>query len=233
MYKKLFEGLFKEFLDTNEAKAFGIKYYKSWLREFQVNEEFRGIVNIDEIEYEILKRTKGLEYAEMIKNDSVINNTVQLYTGGNYGLAVNELCRFNYTNFGFEIETLNTMIKVLDNEISKYKIQENIVGYRVLNYEHLMRTQGNAKLKIGDNIVDNGFMGVGLVKDTLLKEFSGRDILLKIYIPAGVNGIYLDLVSNRENEQEVLLERGIKLKIISNKKSYLEKNRIVECVIEK
>ena len=57
-------------------------------------------------------------------------------------------------------------------------------------------------------------MGVGLVESTLKEEFDIYDTLLKIMIPQGAKGLYVDLISNRSEEQEVLFARGIKMRVL-------------------
>lgn len=77
-------------------------------------------------------------------------------------------------------------------------------------------------------------MGVGLVKAALLKEHDYYDTIMKIFIPVGCHAIYLDLISNRLNEQEILLKRGTKLKVISNKSPiplFCKKRKIVCSVL--
>lgn len=53
---------------------------------------------------------------------------------------------------------------------------------------------------------------------------------LKIKVPAGTKGIYVDFLSNRKNEQEVLLPRGIRLAVEGVQK-FFKKNVTVTCDI--
>ena len=69
-------------------------------------------------------------------------------------------------------------------------------------------------INCGAVIEDKGYMGVGLVKSSLKEEFGSYDTLLKIMIPQGAKGLYIDLISNRGEEQELLFARGSKLKVL-------------------
>ncbi|MNO00830.1 hypothetical protein D3C81_2208000 [compost metagenome] len=73
-------------------------------------------------------------------------------------------------------------------------------------------------------------MGVGLVKESLLEEHD-YDTIMKVFVPVGCNAIYLDLISRRINEQEVLFKRNTRLKVISNKKGFFKNKRNIICVI--
>lgn len=79
-------------------------------------------------------------------------------------------------------------------------------------------------------IIDKGYMGVGLVKNELAKEFATieeEDTLLEVMIPRGANALYVDLISCRENEQEVLFARNSKMRVLSVYKR--KKRRVIIC----
>lgn len=91
---------------------------------------------------------------------------------------------------------------------------ENIWGYRFLDYKDLCRSINKGHISCGTRIQDKGYMGVGLVKDALKEEWGTYNTLLKILIPQGSKGLYIDLISNRCNEQEVLFARNSRLKVL-------------------
>lgn len=225
---------YREFKSLDDARNFGIKYYGDWLKEFQIGGKYRNIYELSDYDYLNLKNKKGQDYAEQIKQKCLIYKTFSFYCGGNHGLAINELCRFGITKYPFDIKTLKSMIKIMDSEIEKFEIKENIIAYRTLFYRDLLRSQNKTKITKGEIIIDYGFMGVGLVKAALLKEHDYYDTNMKIFIPVGCHAIYLDLISNRLNEQEILLKRGTKLKVISNKSPiplFCKKRKIVCSVL--
>lgn len=106
------------------------------------------------------------------------------------------------------------MQAVMDNRLDKSHIPENVWGYRFLKYEDLCLSMKRKYISWGSIIEDKGYMGVGLVESTLKEEFDIYDTLLKIMIPQGAKGLYVDLISNRSEEQEVLFARGIKMRVL-------------------
>jgi hypothetical protein len=221
---------FREFKSLEDACKFGMKYFSGWLKEFQVEGKYRGVYKLSDFEYRTIKEEKDQEYAEQIRRECLIYEAFSYYCGGNYGLAINELCRYGHSSYQFKKEELESFIQIIDNEINKYEIRENIVAYRTFCYKDLLRAQKTNKINVGDIITDQGFMGVGLVKEKLLEEHN-YDTTIKVYVPVGAHAIYLDLISNRLNEQELLFKKGTSLKVLSNKKSIFCNKRNMICVI--
>jgi len=221
---------FKEFMSLGDAVNFGTKYFSSWLKEFQAGGKLKRVYELSELEYRLIKEKENQECAERIKNECLIYKTFSYYCGGNYGLAINELFRYDYSSFKFKTETIEAMIQIMDNEIIKHEIKENIVAYRTFSYVDLLKAQKRDRIGKGDIIVDKGFMGVGLVKARLIEEHK-YDTIMKVFVPVGCRAIYLDLISHRLNEQELLFKRGTRLKVLSNKKSFFSNKREMICVI--
>jgi len=221
---------FRNFKSLDDARNFGMKFFSGWLKEFQAKGKYRGIYNLSDFEYRAIKEERGEEYAEQIKRECLIYEAFSYYCGGNYGLAINELYRYGHSSYQFKKEKLESLIQIIDNEINKYEIKENIVAYRTFCYKDLLRVQKTKRINIGDIITDQGLMGVGLVKEKLLEEHN-YDTIMKVYVPVGAHAIYLDLISNRLNEQELLFKKGTSLKVLSNKKSIFGNKRNMICVI--
>ena len=129
-------------------------------------------------------------------------------------MAINEKNRYGYTGFTFPEDELVEMQVVMDNRLNKSYVPENIWGYRFLDYRELCISTNRHHINWGAVIEDKGYMGVGLVKSSLEEEFGSYDTLLKIMIPKGAKGLYIDLISNRGEEQELLCARGSKLKVL-------------------
>ncbi|WP_179208022.1 ADP-ribosyltransferase [Clostridium diolis] len=218
---------FREFKTIKEAKTFGEKYYGDWLKEFQKGKKYRGIYDASDLDYLCFDAEE--DYLKQIKLECEVYKVFSYYCG-NYGKIINEYCRIGNGSIESEPETIEAMISLIKFEIEKFVIKENIVAFRTLSYRDLLIVQRKTKLKKGMIIVDEGFMGVGLVREELLKE-QKYDTVIKVLIPKGCHGIYLDLISNRENEQEILLNKGTKLKIISNKKWIFSKTREIVCKV--
>ena len=83
-----------------------------------------------------------------------------------------------------------------------------------MDYRDLCISTNRRYINWGAIIEDKGYMGVGLVKSSLKEEFGSYNTLLKIMIPKGTKGLYIDLISNRGGEQELLCARGSKLKVL-------------------
>ena len=149
-----------------------------------------------------------------LREDALENKWFSLYCGGNWGLAINEKNRYGYTDFDFPEDKLEEMQAVMDKRLNKSYVPENIWGYRFLDYRELCSSTNRRYINWGVVIEDKGYMGVGLVKSSLKEEFGSYNTLLKIMIPKGTKGLYIDLISNRMEEQELLCARGSKLKVL-------------------
>lgn len=152
------------------------------------------------------------------------------YCGGNWGLAINEKLRNGNTEIGFSEQELAQMQTVMDKRLNQSYIPEKIIGYRFLNYNNLCASLLKRRIIPGMIIIDKGYMGVGLVKNELAKEFATieeEDTLLEVMIPRGANALYVDLISCRENEQEVLFARNSKMRVLSVYKR--KKRRVIIC----
>lgn len=87
----------------------------------------------------------------------------------------------------------------MENEINKYEIRENIIAFRTLDYEDLLRCSKLLnKIKKGDVLVDKGFMSLGLVYKSLIAEHDYFDTIIKIYIPKKCKALYVDFVSKEK-----------------------------------
>lgn len=220
---------FKEFVSITESIQYGNRYYKDWLKEFQYNEEFWMCCEFRQIEYEVL--TEHEEYIEELKYKCFLNKCFSYYCGSDYSRALNQLCRYGDTMYSFNQNFLIKMKDTMENEINKFTVNENIIGYRTLNYKDLLNSLNLKKIKRGDIIEDRGFMGVGLVRKPLLESQPSYDTVMKIYIPASARAIYLYFISNRNKEQEMLFSLNTKLEVISNR-FYFRRKRELECIIK-
>ena len=224
------QNKFKEFISLEDAIDFGRKYFSDWLKDFQTVGKMSRVFELCDLEYRRIKEAEGQECAERIKSECSIYKAFSYYCGGSQGLLINELCRTGYSSFLFDIDTIKSIIEMMDNEISRYTIKEDIVAYRTFSYGDLLKVQKRDRVDKGDIIADQGFMGASLVKVNLLKEHN-YDTIIKIYVPVGCHAIYLDLISHRPNEQELLFKRGTRLKVLSNRTSFFNKKRNMVCVI--
>ncbi len=207
--------IYRRFSSIDEAKDWGNKNYSYWLPEYQLGGKLRGIYDTENPE-RYLKGDFSEEETQELRVDALENKWFSFYCGGNWGLAINEKNRYGYMDmdFTFPEDELEEMQAVMDKRLNKSYVPENIWGYRFLEYSELCISTNRRYINWGAIIEDKGYMGVGLVKSSLKEEFGSYDTLLKIMIPKGAKGLYIDLISNREEEQELLFARGSKLKVL-------------------
>lgn len=224
-FKNVFNK-YRRFETIDEATFWGKKHFSYWLPRYQVGGKLRHNYEVDNLEMYLHDEWSVISKEE-IKKDAIENKWFSFYCGGNYGLAINKKLRFGNTESLFSEDELIEMQEIMDNRLSKSFVPENIWGYRYLKYDDLCSSTKMRNIKRGMFIEDKGYMGVGLVKSQLQREFDTYDTLLKIMIPERVNGLYIDLISNRREEQEVLFARGSKLKVIFKYRS--KGKRIIVC----
>jgi hypothetical protein len=96
-------------------------------------------------------------------------------------------------------------IEVLDKALSK-KIGENIIVYRNLKENPFM-----------DKLIftEKGYMSTSLLDGSISAIHNGKYIL-KILVPSSCRGFYVDYISRRTGEYELLLKRSTKLKKIAS-----------------
>lgn len=119
--------------------------------------------------------------------------------------ALSEYC-------GFKSKMLkDDEIEIISKEFTKpvSEIDENIIVYRLDNRDP-------DEISEGKIIKWNGFLSTGLIKERLLnnKEFNMGNILLRILVPKGVHGLYLEFISHRHEEQEMLFPWNSRMEII-------------------
>lgn len=204
---------YRKFTSIDEARCWGKRFYSYWLPNYQLGGKLRGNYDTENPE-RFLKGKFSEEEKQELREDAVENKWFSFYCGGNWGLAINEKQRYGYTGFTFPQEELAEMQDVMDNRLNNSYVPENVWGYRFLDYRKLCIGTQRRYINCGAVIEDKGYMGVGLVKSSLKEEFGSYDTLLKIMIPQGAKGLYIDLISNRGEEQELLFARGSKLKVL-------------------
>lgn len=110
-------------------------------------------------------------------------------------------------------------VKLLDEFLTKYSLNENIVVFRLLNFN---------PFENGISFTEKGFMSTSLIKKDILLSHE-TDYRLKIYLPEGTKGFYVNFISSREDEQEFLLPKGVTINY-SNEYRSVDKLEI-ECYV--
>lgn len=208
------QNKYRKFLSVEDSKGWGERNYSYWLPRYQVGGCLRNCFELDDVEC-LLSGEFSPEDCKRLREDALENKWFSFYCGGNWGLALNEKLRYGYTEYEYQEKDLIEMMNVLDLRLNQSLVSENVWGYRLLNYRDLCRSLDKKCIFCGTIIEDKGYMGVGLVESALIEEFGEAfDTLLKIMIPQGTKGLYIDLISNRSKEQELLLARGSRLRVL-------------------
>ncbi len=202
---KFDRNLYKEFT-KEEAIEWGKKHYSDWMPELQ--------------DQSYTPKTPAEQF-------------FRYYTQGIYNFY-NKILRYSgIDKYDFEDSIVNKEM-FLDGiaEINKHSICENIIVHRYVDIDvlHDMKKWSNVKLIRKNSILtDKGFFSTTLSLDSV----DGRDyatlsrhFLFNIYVPKGIPCVYVDLISDM-NENEILFAPNIKLKVLD---SYWF-GRYIECVV--
>lgn len=217
---------YKKFTSVVEARNWGETFYSYWLPKYQLGGILKENYETENPE-KFLEGYFSQEELRKLRVDALENKWFSFYCGGNWGLAINEKSRYGCTHYLFSPKQLVEMQEIMDNRLNKSYVPENILGYRFLDYRKLCISTQKRYIHCGAVIEDKGYMGVGLVKSALEEEFGGYDTLLEIMIPQGTKGLYIDLISSRPNEQELLFSRGSRLKVLFTYKN--RGKRVIIC----
>ena len=174
--------IFKEFFAEDEAKRWAKENYGDWLDKIQIT-----------------------KYSYSSKN---INDLLFGYSG-NMDRVYNQRLRGKIKNCENQCKEFMKNIKIINNEISKLKLKENVIVWRWTSKSEFKKLFENAKIKKGHTFIDKAFMSTTLVAD-LLENFAKNrkyDCLLKLYLPKGTKGAYIDFYDKYHllNECEFLL----------------------------
>jgi len=127
-------------------------------------------------------------------------------------------------------------IKVLKNEISRFDLKENLVVVRRISNDFLKDYLLKGKrLKKGLVFSDEAFISTSLDLSYRKNNESdyepvNNEILMIIKIPKGVNAIYLEQISKRE-EYELLLESNLSM-LVEKKIQFLNNKLLFTKIIQ-
>ena len=203
---------YKKINSMQESIEWGKKFFGDWFKEFQ-DGNFRHTPSYMKDMYEGSdKRWKTAEAFD--------------YYCGFWAQKVNDYLRGKPIRT-FELSKIQEMIPLLFDEIQNNIIPEDI---EVVRYFDLNEAFGNKKLKVGDTFNDEAFISTCLCDEDFKEE---RDFQFKmvIQVPAGTHGIYLDFISKRMSEQEILLNPST-FKIIFVKRKLKLFGPITELIVK-
>lgn len=177
---------YREFKTDDDATQWGTHYYSQWS----------------------IKYKKTISLSTRI-TDGSITDYISGYCGFMYR-NINSYLRFN--DGKPQYREMTDMLILCG--CSAPVIPENVILYRIVCDEFINQMILLNKEK-GIPIQEKGFMSTSLVKDVIINnnEFSNYSNLLKIYVPKGTLGFYVNVITKR-NEQEMLLLPGNFLRLI-------------------
>lgn len=172
----------EEYLEINsqdEASEWGTALYSEWSNKYK----------------EVMKIARGGLHGSHIKSP------LQCYCGWSYR-NINEYLREGRDDsLGRNRELSNLLMVLL---CSAPRIPEDLILYRIVDDRFINKLI--QKNKVGSAIQERGFMSTSLLKDIARQEepYNRGNNMLKIYVPKGTIGVYVNVVDKR-NEEEILL----------------------------
>lgn len=181
-----------------------------------MNNKYREFFNTDEVNNWVDKNyTKWLEKIKIERYHMENNDIGNLLYGycGNLSELYNKILRgFSVKCEDDKLKEVLNRIEIINNEILKHRLNENIIVYRA-TYKNLLKCfNAGKKVKSGDTFVDKAFVSTSLLLDCAI-EFSSSykcDSILKLYLPKGIPGVYIkfDYKLSKLEESEFLLPKG-------------------------
>lgn len=176
---------YKKFKTEDDAKKWAKENYEHWLEKIQIT-----------------------KYSYLSEN---VNDLLYGYSG-NMDRIYNQMLRGKKKYNKKETEKYTQHINIINNTISKLQLKENIQVWRWTDKKEFKLLFKSNNIKKGDTFIDRAFMSTTLVVD-LLENFAKErkyDCLLKLYLPKGTKGAYIDFYSKQSilNECEFLLPIG-------------------------
>ena len=235
---------YRNFNSIQDSREFGKRLNGDWLSDFHVGGRFHRMWLYDFGYYKKSPYAYEVEWGNDFENKYIeceISEVFRLYCGFAHK-EINIFCRDGLLDWSrkykrykiyneYDHLRISKTVSIMCGEILKFKLDESIITYRTLSYGDLLHSVDLKKMKKGDIVTHKGFLSTGLVLDSLLKVHGEYDTILKLYVPAGCNALYLDFISNREDEQELLFLPDTKLEIVSNNSFgwFSKRKRLIVC----
>lgn len=199
---------FIEFHSEQEAHEWAMKYYEKWIRDIQPD-----LANIEKLD------------------ENNIGYLLYSYAG-NMNILYNEFLRgINKEVYKDNLDEYSKNIDIITKEISRFELQDNIIVYRYTHKNLFKYLSKSLKIKIGNTVIDKGFMSTTLLPN-LLRKFAKDhhyNCLLKIYLPKGTKGVYIRFDKSVLNEHEFLLPPNATFKIVKKYFSIKYLKIVYEC----
>jgi translation elongation factor P/translation initiation factor 5A len=147
--------------------------------------------------------------AQVKPPDAASRSAISSYCGSGYN-TVNPSLRK-----GLLDSNTATTVSAMDRAfISVAPLSSQIVVHR--GFSNDQSILGSVGSHVGGVFIDNGFISTSTNESTS-KGFGGSGVLCDIIVPAGVRVVKPGTISGHSSEKEIILNRGTKFKIVSDK----------------
>ena len=204
---------YKVFENKEEVDDFDDEYMGEWLIGFKPDGKFRNYYELTQAEFDYIAMSEGILKANNIKYMINLSYVLQQFTGYkhrniNLYLRKNQIFSDYRSTADRHIESLLCDTKILSNEIDKFRLPYEIVSYR--------KTTLWDDFKVGTIYQDKGFICSSLVKKVIADNTDIHgDVLFELLLPKDLPCIYVDRISNRPRELELLLQKDLWFEVIS------------------
>lgn len=199
-----------EFKNHEEAKIWGIEHYNNWSDKYK----------------QIMQMSKNV-----IKG-SFFSAPLECYCGYSYR-QINEFLRYERDGDQHIYRELADILSIV--LCSAPRIPHDLILYRMVNDEFIDMLIEKNRQKQPVPIEEKGFMSTSLLKEIAHEDepYAAENNLLKIFVPKDTIGIYVNAITNR-NEEEMLLFPNMFLGLVSYPyKDKKVKKIIYECKLIK
>ncbi len=171
---------------------------------------FKSVANnaskIDQLTHSSLRWAKKITPQQL--------RAIKYYTGDGYE-AMNQALRNANKKINGKIQA---KIKAANGGLRQFKLASPLTVFRGTSIEgvkHSLDTQG---IEVGSQYLDPAYSSTTLKKATAI-QFS-KHVILKINIPEGYHGAYVDPISKNKGEKEYLLDAGTRMIVTRLQKGY-------------
>lgn len=216
---KIFEFIFSRFLEKHIRRDFIPNKYTF----FRTSNCIKNWGDSFHIYFEEQKEKCN----KFLGNSNLMSYSVfEFYAGYDSDLINNYLRGYPKCDSNYVVNKIN----VIEEEIKKFELRENLVVVRKLRYDIFkFKLLKNRKLKTGMVLSDKAFLSTSLDLSYRKnyegnEEYSNNYVFMLLKIPKGINAVYLESISKKQ-EFELLLPANLDL--IVEKKVRILNNRIV------
>lgn len=206
-------------LDNETKESIEVKNYQDWKKEYYVkleksNDNKTKIKEINlspaykkltDKEIDNFQNSSNIAYNNFTKSNK---EAMDEYTMGGY-LDINDYLNGKFDGF----DNIDDFINDIDDAISKYSLEEDIITYRGTSKEYYN------DLRIGDEFTISMYSSTSLNENIAKTFFEDKKnpLLLEILIPKETPCIYIGDNTAYEFEAELLLKRGLKYRVLDIK----------------